>query len=280
MMKKTFVVATIIAGILGTVACNKTNHEKFPFYQEVATFDNLGSGMYAADVYGDNLYGQGYYWLDPNTGLGSKPVGDQYNMGGTAVGNFPAVTLTPETAHEWYKSQLAVDFENLRGFPGYNNTEHCLISFGCSDPKKPYIAPTINFTDTDTTTRVIDGLFVCNTSYALAQMTTDFGSGAPMSVVNRGYFKVIFTGLDASGRETGQVEAYLANYREGNTFMLRQWMPVQLTSLGRIHALKIDLQSSDTGASGMNTPAYVAIDCIVVRIDEGTKAVPNKDNIW
>ena len=61
--------------------------------------------------------------------------------------------------------------------------------------------------------------------------------------------------------------------------MLDKWVPVALSSLGRIHTLKIDMDGSDKGVYGLNTPAYVAIDCIVVRIDKGTTVNPNKANI-
>ena len=39
------------------------------------------------------------------------------------------------------------------------------------------------------------------------------------------------------------------------------------------------MDGSDKGLYGLNTPAYVAIDCIVVRVDKGTTVTPNKANI-
>ena len=275
-MKKIFISAMVILAAAVMVSCNKSHTPDVPYHQVVATFDDLETGMYASDVYGENLYGKGYYWLDKNTGLGSKPVDDQYYSGGIAVGNFPTVNLVPEDAANWYKSQLAVNYKNLRGYPGYNNTEHCLVSFGWADPNGWNNAPTMNFTDTDTTTRVIEGLYITNTSYAVAQMTTDLGSGVP---IDNGWFKVIFIGLDAKGNQTGKIEVYLANYKDGGKFLLEQWQPVALSGLGRIHTLKIDMDGSDKGLYGLNTPAYVAIDCIVVRVDNGTTVTPNKANI-
>lgn len=278
-MKKIFLsaMALLVAAVM--ISCNKSHNHEPSYNQAVALFDDLETNMYASDVYGENLYGKGYYWLDNNTGLGSKPVGDQYYSGGIAVGNFPAVDLEPADAANWYKKQLAVEFTNLRKFPGLNQSSHCLVSFGYADPNGWYNAPTMNFTDTDTTTRIIDGLYICNTSFAVAQMTTDLGDGVPMSQTKKSYFKVKFIGLDANGAETGKVEAYLADFRGNTEFILKQWTAVPLASLGRIHTLKIDMESSDNGSYGMNTPAYVAIDGIVVRIDKGTTVKPNKANI-
>ncbi|MBO7561451.1 MAG: DUF4465 domain-containing protein [Bacteroidales bacterium] len=275
-MKKLFFFATVLIGAAIVASCNKSSHNEIPYYQAVAMFDDLSTEMYASDVYGENLYGKGYYWLDQNTGLGSKPVDDQYYSGGIAVGNFSAVELKPEDAADWYKKQLAVNFKNLRSFPGYNNTEHCLVSFGWADPNGWNHAPVMTFTDTDTTTRIIDGLYITNTCYAVAQMTTDLGSGVP---IKDGWFKVKLIGLDAAGNEKGRVEVYLANFQDGNKYILDKWQPVALAELGRIHSLKIDMDGSDKGEYGLNTPAYVAIDCIVVRIDKGTEVKPNKANI-
>ena len=129
-MKKLIFSAAVLLAAVFAASCNKSSHNEIPFYQAVAMFDDLSPEMYASDVYGENLYGKGYYWLDKNTGLGSKPVDDQFYSGGIAAGNFSAVELTPEDAANWYKQQLAVNVKNLRDFPGYNNTEHCLVSFG------------------------------------------------------------------------------------------------------------------------------------------------------
>ena len=52
------------------------------------------------------------------------------------------------------------------------------------------------------------------------------------------------------------MEFYLA---EG-TDLLDTWEWVDLTSLGVVYGLEFELTSSDTGAYGMNTPAYFAMD--------------------
>lgn len=275
-MKKFAFAAVVLCAALSFASCNK-HSDKPNYYLVATTFSGLDKSMIASDVYGENLYGKGYYWLDPVTGLGSKPVGDQYYSGGVAVSHFPAVELKKEDAANWYKYQMAVEHTNQIKYPGVDNSEFCLVSFGYSDASGWNYAPIINFTDSDTTTRVIEGLYICNTSYAVAQMTTDLGSGVPMTKENGGWFKVKFIGLDKDGKETGKVEAYLANYK---TFgMLQGWNAVPLYTLGRVHGLKIDMESSDNGSWGMNTPAYVALDGIVVRVDKGTTVTTNKANI-
>jgi len=55
----------------------------------------------------------------------------------------------------------------------------------------------------------------------------------------------------------------LADYRfEDNAedYILNEWIYVDLTVLGEVDSLQFSLTSSDTGAVGMNTPAYFCID--------------------
>lgn len=106
---------------------------------------------------------------------------------------------------------------------------------------------------------------VSNTSYAGISMrdgddfAKQFGAGD--------YFKLILTGLDASGEELGKVEAYLADFREGTDpgYILEGWLDVDLTSLGSgVATLEFALESTDVGQWGMNTPGYIAVDELVL----------------
>ncbi|MEL7532419.1 MAG: DUF4465 domain-containing protein, partial [Bacteroidota bacterium] len=62
---------------------------------------------------------------------------------------------------------------------------------------------------------------------------------------------------------TDSVDFYLADYRfTDNTqdYIVKDWVWLDLTSLGDADSLLFGLSSSDTGVSGMNTPAYFCID--------------------
>ena len=59
------------------------------------------------------------------------------------------------------------------------------------------------------------------------------------------------------------INIYLADYRAPGTkndYILSQWKYVDLTNIGEVDSLVLRLTSSDVGAFGMNTPAYVCID--------------------
>jgi hypothetical protein len=113
--------------------------------------------------------------------------------------------------------------------------------------------------------RVPLAISVTNTSYAAISMrdgddfARQFGPGD--------YFKLILTGLDATGAELAKVEAYLADFREATDpgYILDSWLDVDLSGMGSgVAKIEFALESTDVGAWGMNTPAYIAVDNLVL----------------
>jgi len=59
------------------------------------------------------------------------------------------------------------------------------------------------------------------------------------------------------------VNFYLADYRfadNDSDYIVNSWKYVDLSTLGGVDTYEFDLSSSDTGAFGMNTPAYFCMD--------------------
>lgn len=109
------------------------------------------------------------------------------------------------------------------------------------------------------------GISVANTTYAGISMrdgddfAKQFGPGD--------YFKLTITGLGTSGAETGRAEVFLADFREGTTpgYILDRWEDVDLSGLGSgVAFLEFSLESTDEGEWGINTPAYIAVDNLVL----------------
>jgi len=59
---------------------------------------------------------------------------------------------------------------------------------------------------------------------------------------------------------TGAVDYYLADFRNGKSYLTNQWVKVDLSSLGKVDNLIFLFDSSDKGTFGVNTPKYVCID--------------------
>ena len=82
------------------------------------------------------------------------------------------------------------------------------------------------------------------------------------------YFKLKIGGSDAAGQPVGSpIEVYLADYRFANDaqdFVLREWLPVNLSGLRGAATLTFDLETTDVGQFGANTPFYFALDNLVL----------------
>jgi hypothetical protein len=86
------------------------------------------------------------------------------------------------------------------------------------------------------------------------------------------WFLLTIYGVDDDGNVTGSVDFYLADYRSQDPnlkYIVSEWTTVDLTPLGSATALAFGLASTDNGTFGMNTPAYFAVDNLVVTFVEG-----------
>ncbi len=97
-----------------------------------------------------------------------------------------------------------------------------------------------------------------NTTYAAASMLN--GDQFAKQFGPSDWFLLTISGLNSSGSSVGSVNYYLASSGTITT----KWQTVNLSSLSLATSLEFDLHSSDTGLYGMNTPAYFAMDDLVL----------------
>ena len=85
----------------------------------------------------------------------------------------------------------------------------------------------------------------------------------------RGWVKVTATGYDAAGTKTATVEKYLCDYRNiGSAIEIAStWQLWDLSAMGRVNKVVFNFEGSDTGQWGLNTPAYLALDNITIRMN-------------
>ncbi len=108
-----------------------------------------------------------------------------------------------------------------------------------------------------------------NTYAALSMLQGDafakkFGgpSGADPDI-----FKLTITGLEADNDALGSVDFYLADFRAAeadNDYVVQDWREVDLSALDGAAKLSFTLSSTDIGDFGMNTPAYFALDNLLL----------------
>lgn len=112
---------------------------------------------------------------------------------------------------------------------------------------------------------------ITNTTYAALDMLNGSAFskqfGGP-SGNDPDWLLLTITGRDGGGTITGALDFYLADYRftdNSLNYIIDQWELVNLTSLGaNVATLTFTMASSDMGDFGMNTPAYFAMDELVL----------------
>jgi hypothetical protein len=97
-----------------------------------------------------------------------------------------------------------------------------------------------------------------NTTYAAASMRN--GDPSAKKFGPDDWLKLTITGQGAPDHVLGSVQFFLAE----NGSIVSNWRSVNLSSLAGARTLTFDLTSSDNGEFGMNTPAFFAMDSLVL----------------
>lgn len=116
-------------------------------------------------------------------------------------------------------------------------------------------------------------VYVNNTTYAYYVMQK--GNPFASKFEQGDWLKVKFYGIAENDEVTGPVEFYLADYRSENPAehtMVTDWTKIDLSALNSVAAksdvklktVYLEMESSDSGQFGMNTPSYLAIDKLTV----------------
>lgn len=222
----------------------------------------------------------------------------QYTQAQTVV-TFDDLTLTPNSHWDGSDSTLGftsggVYFENSYDFDWdywsggfiYSNTTD-VTTAGYTNDFSAYTGTggngsqiyAVNYGGTGIdfgTEKVLASMQITNTTYAALSMLNGdsfgkvFGSpngadGNPDGTNGEDWFRLLIIGKDAQSNTTDTVIFYLADYRFANNmqdYIVNTWETVDLTPLGEIQFLEFELQSSDEGSFGINTPAYFALDNI------------------
>ena len=101
-------------------------------------------------------------------------------------------------------------------------------------------------------------------------------NGAIDSTNGEDWFLLTILCFDLSDNLIDSVEIYLADYRfvdNSQDYILKDWINIDLSSIGSLGRIKFQLTSSDTGAFGMNTPEFFCIDNVLqapIGIEENT----------
>lgn len=125
----------------------------------------------------------------------------------------------------------------------------------------------------------LNSIQITNTTYAAISMrdgdsfAKQFGSvngadGNPDGTNGEDFYKVWIFANAEDGSKIDSVEFYLADYRftdNAQDYIVNTWETVDLSFVNQtVYSISFQLESSDNGDWGMNTPAYFAIDNLTI----------------
>lgn len=109
------------------------------------------------------------------------------------------------------------------------------------------------------------GVYVNLNSYPYYSI--EYGDGFARAFTNGDRFTLTIHGVAPDETEKS-VEVELAAYTNGNLTVNRGWKYVDLSALGAVNEIYFTLDSTDSGAYGMNTPGYFCLDKLMVKAGE------------
>lgn len=216
-------------------------------------------------AYGENLYdghAQQYYGYDDSGSDLMMMVNEvsgvyTFSNGGIAISRWNDMATA-----NLFQNQCGVYYKDAgTGFGGHRGSQTFAVATGIESTFSH--VPEIFFSNTSEE-RVFDHMWVTNSTCAVMSMLNGDAYAKKFDLGD--WFKLSVYGEKADGTVTGPVEFYLADMRSPSSYgIVTRWTKVNLSVLGAVTKLKFDMSSSDTGAYGMNTPAYFCFDDIAIR---------------
>lgn len=200
-----------------------------------------------------------YFWCDEGNTELLHSFSGAYWTGGHAISNYVVADYEnlPDGKYGWYELQFQIPILPKSG------SNFCVHN-GYSDffNSQLYDATLVGFSFPEGTERIVDHMYVTNTSYHLNSIF--YGDGFNAVLADDGYIKIIAYGYDKDGNGTGSTEIYLSN---GRSNIAVNWLKFDLTPLGMVNKVAFNFEASEdqSGEYGLNCPAYFAYDDVAVR---------------
>lgn len=262
---------------MGMVAikAQSTEHTKFALVHlpvkvgTVFTFEDVPASYLAGPTeYGENLYtgyaNQYIAYTDAATNLTMginegldwytlEPAWDFWN-GGIAISQWNDLATAGDG------NQCSVFYKDpATGFGGNNGSRTFGVGMIAEGVMGPDYMTELKFESG--AEKNFSHVYVSNSTYVALAMKDGYGVASPLTYEDGSWAKLIIRGHKADGTITAVKEFYLADFRTaGAGGIVTGWHKIDLLSLGRINGLSLNMESSDVGAWGMNTPAYICID--------------------
>ncbi len=279
----------VMAAAFMMTSCSDDEPADPTYYYRVIGFENARGVKAGPTSYGENLYAT---YTGPRFTTGTEELengvdfqfginerDDAFNFwsGGTVLSQWNYRSdIEGQTEGWWmtYMNQCSVyntdSTDGSNSGAGADGSNTFAVINGYNDGANNQSAASMSFSGGKE--YLIENLMYCPTSYLYGFMANGgpYSSNPGMSLEQvRGWFMMTVTGYDARGNVTSTVSEYVADFRdsERKVEIPTTWKQLDLSSLGKVNKIMFNFSGSDTGAYGLNTPAYMAIDNIKVRMN-------------
>lgn len=288
-MKNQKLLFALLSASLMFASCSDDDPADPTAYHRVIGFENASGPLAGPTSYGENLY-------DGYTGgtqfiNGAEKVEDgvclefginsdagTYNFwnGGIVLSNWNYRSdIEGKEAGWWYTYSNQCSVYNTASGDGTNKeagadgSNTFAVINGYSDANNSKLA---SFNFSNSKEYLVEKIAICPTSYLFGCITegTAYSNNPGKSLKEvGGWFKVTATGYNAAGSKTATVEKYICDYRNASNpvEIADLWDIWDVSAMGRVNKVVFNFEGSDTGQWGLNTPAYLAIDDIVIRLN-------------
>ena len=240
-----------------------------PQYGGKLLYGSGGAGVYSAD--------EAYQWTDTNNTWLHNILSEGYGSwcywsGGHAISNYNTGDIAD---YGGFNTQLTVYKKGVSGLSrtggGHNGSNNFAVHYGYADNSGYGLSadalPALTFADG--AERVIDHMYVTNTTYALNCYID--GNGLTAKIGPDDWVKLVATGYDTKGAKTGETDIYLCN---GPDNIIMDWTKWDLSSLGKVSKVTFNVTGSSDNGYGFSQPAYFAYDDVAVRFEKAGADVP------
>lgn len=244
------------------------------YYQSVGSFSQV---LGITDT-------NGYFWSDVNSGVWPAGTAERtsFEFGGIALSDW-AMTSNPSSnpnpgepfTDKWWMSEYnqmsvyntARTKTGNRGGAGANGSNNFAVVYGYDDvyanttKEATFVIPSMT----------LKSLKICNTAYTYGVIQNgnvwegedDVTVLAQSLVKTKGYLTLIIKCYDGDDNLVKRIETPLADYRNGKNFCVTTWTTIEVNA-ANVDKVQFGFWGSDVQAGGLCTPAYVAIDDVVL----------------
>lgn len=217
--------------------------------------------------YGLNLYAH-YNGTNPSKYMGytDAATGLVFNMTTTGYGFASggiAISQWNDKESQGYTNQASVYFgDHNKQNGGNNNSSTFAVAFTSTRDNSGAFMSFENQEE-----HIIEQAYFTNNTYAVLSMTNGDGFAKKHTYERKDWFKLIVIGIDKEGKETGQVEVILSDFRTSEApGITKQWVKTDLTPLGKVNKIRFKMAGSDGDAYWLNTPAYFCMDDLTINL--------------